>query len=43
MSIDKKMVLNIAVAIIVAQLFMTVVFRIEAAIVRPRNQGQQQR
>jgi len=42
MSIDKNMVLNIAVAIIAAQLFMTVLFRIEAVIVQPRGKGQQQ-
>jgi len=42
MTINKQEIFTIAVAIIVAQLFMTVLFRIEAAIVRPRNKGQQQ-
>jgi len=42
MTINKQEIFTIAVAIIVAQLFMTVLFRIEAAIMQPRNTGQQQ-
>ena len=42
MRINKQEIFTIAVAIIAAQLFMTVLFRIEAAIVQPRGKGQQQ-